>query len=237
VQSIDPISLNLWNLKNPTSLRVLNDVYSEAQRHPSASALAKLKATYLKTFPELAAAAKGQMEDVKTISDISSLFYAALYRGMRVRFKVKTLFKHGDDDDSSKDAAASDAGEDLSYLFFYKGHPEESTRLEGFTTTDELYQLRLDPMHDAETIQSPVAGVIVQLQSDSLTRYAESDRNGRFVFDGLPEGGYKLSAFAHEFPLNAQVVAGPQPFHMDQRAAPARSCCCRRGMSMSGEGA
>jgi hypothetical protein len=57
----------------------------------------------------------------------------------------------------------SDAGEDLSYLFFYKDHPEESARLEGFTTTERL---DFDPLHDPETVKSPVAGVIVELKSD-----------------------------------------------------------------------
>ncbi len=112
----------------------------------------------------------------------------------------------------------SDAGEDLAYLFFYKDHPEESARLEGFTSSDLSYQLRLDPMHDPESIQSPVPGVIVALQSNGLTRYAESDRNGRFIFDGLPKGDYKVSAFPHEYPLKTQLLAGPQSFHLDEKS-------------------
>lgn len=113
----------------------------------------------------------------------------------------------------------SDAGDDLAYLFFYKEQPEASTRIEGFATTDELYRLTLDRLHDPESIQSPVAGVVVELQSGRLTRFTETDRNGRFVFDGLPEGDYKLSAYAAGYPVNATLVAGPQAFH-----AEAKSC-------------
>ncbi len=296
VQSIDPISLNLWNMTSPASVRQFNSAYTDAQAADSASALDRFKDTYRKTFPDLAADAKRQLQDAKTASYVASLFYFSLYHGMRVRFRVKTLFKREDDDDAPKDASAkahqakddddapkkanakeqrakdldkkmddefldvwtpfgdcgysfqvgetylvyasdddegsdvyatgsctrtrrlSDAGEDLAYLFFYKDHPEESARLEGFASSDLSYQLRLDPMHDPEAIQSPVPGVIVALQSGGLTRYAESDRNGRFVFDGLPKGDYKVSAFPHEYPLKTQLLAGPQSFHLDEKS-------------------
>ena len=68
-------------------------------------------------------------------------------------------------------------------------------------------------------MKSPMAGVVVELQSDRLTRFAESDRNGRFVFDGLGEGDYKLSAFAAGYPVNPTLLAGPQAFHV-----PAKNC-------------
>jgi hypothetical protein len=113
----------------------------------------------------------------------------------------------------------SEAGEDLAYLFFYKDQPAASTRLDGFATTDELYRVTLDRLHDPERIQSPVAGAIIELQSDGLTRFAESDLNGRFVFDGLREGDYKVSAFGPGYPVNPQLLAGPQAFH-----AQAKSC-------------
>lgn len=265
VESIDPISLSLWNRVNPSSLRLLNQAYADAQQHPTAAALARFKDTYLQTFPDLAADASRQMQSAKTLAEVTSLFYDVLHRGMRVRFKVKTVLKHGDDDGKDDDSPEeslevwtpfgdcgydfqagetylvyateddegsslfstgsctrtrrlSDAGEDLAYLFFYKDRREESTRLEGFTTTDELYQLAFDPMHDPETIKSPVAGVIVELQSDRPTRYAEADRNGRFVFDGLREGDYKLSAFAHGYPLDTQLLAPPRPFHVEAKS-------------------
>ena len=104
----------------------------------------------------------------------------------------------------------SDAGEDLGYLFFYKNQPDASSQIEGFATSDRKGQLALDPMHDPAAIDSPVSGVIFQLQSDRFTRYSESDRNGRFVFDGLPDGTYQLSAFAAGYPKTNQLLAGPR---------------------------
>ena len=112
----------------------------------------------------------------------------------------------------------SEAGEDLAYLFFYKEQPAASTRLEGFTTTDELYRMTFDRLHDPETIKSPVAGAVVELQAGGLNRFAESDRNGRFVFDGLGEGDYRLSAFAAGYPVNPQLLAGPQAFHVQAKS-------------------
>lgn len=51
-----------------------------------------------------------------------------------------------------------------------------------------------------------------------LMRHAESDRNGRFVFDGLGEGEYELPAFAHGYPLNTQLLAGPRRVHIDRES-------------------
>jgi hypothetical protein len=112
----------------------------------------------------------------------------------------------------------SEAGEDLAYLFFYKDQPAASARLEGFATTDELYRMTFDRLHDPESIRSPVAGTVVELQSDGLTRFTETDRNGRFVFDGLREGIYKLSAFASGYPVNPNLLAGPQAFHVEAKS-------------------
>ena len=110
----------------------------------------------------------------------------------------------------------SDAGADLAYLFFYKNNRTESARLDGFATTDGS-QFDFDQLHDPEIIKSPVAGVIVELQSDRLLRYAVSDRNGKFVFDGLREGDYQISAFASGYPLNTKLLTGPQSFHIGRR--------------------
>jgi hypothetical protein len=56
-----------------------------------------------------------------------------------------------------------------------------------------------------------IVGVIVELRSDALRRYAQSDGDGGFLFDGLLEGNYQVSAFASGYPLNAQLLAGPKP--------------------------
>jgi hypothetical protein len=272
VQSIEPIFMNRWYMTNQSPMRSLNDAYNEAQQHPSAAALDRLKDTYLNIFPGLAPVEKRRLQAAGSIHDVASLFYSALDRGMRIRLKVRTLFKHEADDDDApkKDPKAkddddkkkppdfldvwttsddcgfefqigetylvyanndefgayyftgsctrtkrvSDAGEDLSYLFFYQEHPTESARLEGFTTTDGLNLPDFDPLHDPVTVKSPIAGVVVELKSDRLQRYAQSDANGRFLFDGLGEGDYQVSAYASGYPLNAQLLAGPKRFHV-----------------------
>jgi hypothetical protein len=316
VESIEPVFLSRWNLSSRSSVRSLNDAYTDAQQHPSAAALNHLKDEYLKIFPGLAADDKRKLAAANTTQAVGSLFYSAMDRGMRVRLKVDTLFKHEDDDDdppkASKDDHApktakvtnqkakddddddpmkqkgngkkdiakdssvktgkpvdsddkdedsfeiwtafgdcgvdfqagetylvyansdegtdyfftssctrtrrlSDSGEDLSYLFVYKNHPEESARLEGFVTTNERYKLDFDPLHNPSSIQSAVQGVVVELQSDRLTRYAESDRDGHFVFDGLRKGRYGVSAFAQGYPQDARLLVGPEPLQIDEK--------------------
>jgi len=273
VESIEPVSLNRWSLTNRSSLSLLNDAFADAQQHPSATALARLKDTYLKAFPGLGADDKHRLEGAATAPDIASLFSTALDRGTRVRFKVKTMFKHEEEDDDSSQAAKSgdrekkdaetlevwtpfgdcgfdfqagetylvyansdegsdyfftgtctrtrrlsDAGEDLTYLFLYKERPQESARLEGFSTTDGLGVQDFDQLHDPETIESPVADIIVELHSDRLTRYAQSNAHGRFLFDGLPAGDYQVSAFARGYPSNMQLLSGPHPLHIAEKS-------------------
>jgi hypothetical protein len=94
VQSIEPIFMNRWYMANQSPMRSLNDAYAEAQQHPSAAALARLKDAYLNIFPGLAPDEKRRLQGAGTIHDVASLFYSALDRGMRVRLKVRTLFKH-----------------------------------------------------------------------------------------------------------------------------------------------
>jgi len=112
----------------------------------------------------------------------------------------------------------SEAGEDLAYLYFYKNQPEASSRLEGFATSDRKSQLAIDPLHEPAAIGSPIAGVILQLKSDKLTRYAESDTGGRFLFDGLPEANYELSVFAKGYPKTNQLLAGPRRLHVKEKS-------------------
>ena len=263
VESMDPMFLNRWNLSSPSSVASLNEAYLDARQHPSGESIDRLKNAYRRAFPDLAADQQSRLQGAKTAAGVASLFYSGLGRGMHIRFRVKTLFKHEEDDDSPKSSEGSEefleiwtpfgdcgydfqagetylvyanndegssnslstdvctrtrrlseAGEDLAYLFFYKEQPAASARLEGFATTDELYRLTYDRLHDPETMKSPVGGVVVELQSDRLTRFAETDRNGRFVFDGLGEGDYKVSAFAPGYPVNPFLLAGPQPFHV-----------------------
>jgi hypothetical protein len=269
VETMEPMFLSRWNLSSQASIESLNEAYIDARQHPSDESIARLKGAYRKAFPDLAADQQSRLQSAKTAAGVASLFYSGLGRGMHVRFKVNTLFKHEDDDDDHQAEARpqagedaldvwtpfgdcgydfqagetyvvyanydegsanslstdvctrtrrlSEAGEDLAYLFFYRNQPK-SARLEGFTTTDELYRLTFDRLHDPESIHSPVAGVVVELETDRLTRFTESDRNGRFVFDGLREGNYKLSAYAAGYPVNPSLLAGPQAFPVEAKS-------------------
>ena len=311
VESIEPMFLNRWNDTSQSSLRLLNDTFIRAQEHPSADALAKLKDAYLKTFPDASPDRKSRVQRAGTVSGLAALFYSNVGHGMRVRFRVQTLFKHEDDDDDDspkqvttsksdreKDpkghddddrkaggkaenqapaagAAAqrpdkpeqndtpdffevwtpfgdcgvsfqtgetylvyatddeetsdslqtdnctrtrrlSDAGEDLAYLYFYKEHPEESTRIDGFATTNPGYRLDFNPLHP-ERIQPLIANAVIELQSHALTRFTETDQNGHFVFDGLPAGDYTLTVFDSDYPKGKQL-ADPQPVHLQPRS-------------------
>ena len=255
VESIEPIFLSRWNLASRAVLQSLNDAYVEAKRHPSDAALDRLKEICLKNFPDAA-------EDIraaKTADSVGSLFYETLNHGMRVRFKVRTLFKHDDEAQKSYDVwtpfgdcgidfqtgetylvyadndeasgllsttrctrtrRLTDAGEDLAYLFFPKEDKKLSARLEGFATTDQGYQLGLTKMHDPESVKSPVPGLVVELRSDHLTRYTDTDNHGHYIFDGLAEGDYKVSAFANSYPAKpglslTKPLAEPRSVHLD----------------------
>jgi hypothetical protein len=105
VEAVDPMFLNRWNDTSQTSLRSLNDAFIRAQDQPSADALAQLKEAYLHTFPDAPPDRKKRVQDAKTAAGVAAAFYSNIGRGMRVRFHVRTLFKHeGDDDDDRKGA-------------------------------------------------------------------------------------------------------------------------------------
>jgi hypothetical protein len=250
VESIEPIFLSRWNLSNPAILQSLNAAWIEAQQHQSEEALNRLKELCLRNFPDAA----DEIRSAKTVESVGSLFYTALNHGMKVTFKVRTLFKHDDEAEKSYDVwtpfgdcgidfqtgetylvyadndeasgllsttrctrtkRLTDAGEDLAYLYFRKEDKELSARLEGFATTDRDYQLDLTKMHDPDSVKAPAPGVVVQLRSDHLTRYAETDNKGRYVFDGLAEGDYNVSAFAGGYPARPKLLAGPRSVHLD----------------------
>jgi hypothetical protein len=123
----------------------------------------------------------------------------------------------------SRTRRLTDAGDDLAYLYFYKERHSDkegrgqSARIEGFATADVQYQLSLDRMHDPVAIKSPVPGVILELRSEGLARYATSDGKGKFVFDGLGAGEYVLSAFDRQYPVKQNLLAGPRKFSLAPR--------------------
>jgi hypothetical protein len=267
VESIQPIFLSRWYGADQSAMQALNAAFLRAQEHPSADSLRDLKDKYLGAFPELDDRQKKLVETADSLQQMTAFFASALDRGMRVHFKVRSVYKQGDDDDDAgkkdkketdfmdvwtasgdcgydfqigetylvyandeegadffftstcmRTKRLSDAGEDLAYLYFYKNQPEASSRLEGFITSDRKSQLEMDPTHEPSVIGSPIVGLILQLKSDRLTRYAESDPGGRFLFDGLPEGDYELSVFASGYPKTNQSLAGPRRLHVKEKS-------------------
>jgi hypothetical protein len=81
----------------------------------------------------------------------------------------------------------SEAGEDLTYLYFFQNDSAASGHLEGFLTS-EISQLNPDRFHYSEKIKSPVSDVVGELKYDGGVRYSAPDPGSRFVFDGLAKG-------------------------------------------------
>jgi hypothetical protein len=130
----------------------------------------------------------------------------------------ETYLVYADDDEESgrietdrcsRTRRLTDAGPDLAYLFFYRDN-DEAGRVEGFVTSNPLYQRELDRMHDPESIGSPAPAAVVELLSKSGARYTTTDSGGRFLFDGLDEGTYKVSVYEKGFPGMVHKLAGPK---------------------------
>jgi hypothetical protein len=118
----------------------------------------------------------------------------------------------------SRTRRVSDAGEDLGYLYFLQHDKEHSARLEGFVTSNLLYQAEHDTEHYTGAIHSPIAGAVLELRSGQSPRYTESDAGGRFVFDGLAAGTYHVTVFAPGYPREVQILAGPRQVRVDSSA-------------------
>lgn len=114
----------------------------------------------------------------------------------------------------TRTARVSEAGQDLAYLYFYQNGGAQSARLEGFATSD-AGKLHPDRFRYTGRIDSPVSGISVELQSGHNSFSTTPDANGRFVFDGLAEGEYKLFAYSRDTerskPLASPVTLRIQP--------------------------
>jgi hypothetical protein len=117
----------------------------------------------------------------------------------------------------SRTRRVSDAGEDLGYLYFLQNDKEHSARLEGFVTSNLLYQAEHDTQHYTGAIKSPIAGAVLELRSAQGPRYTESDGGGRFVFDGLAAGAYNVTVFAPGYPREVKILAGPRQVRVESK--------------------
>jgi hypothetical protein len=120
----------------------------------------------------------------------------------------------------------SDAGADLPYLSFVQIDPEKSGHLDGFVTSDSA--VKASPP-ESDRIPSPVAGILIELTSDDEVRYATSNQEGRFVFDGLADESYKLAGYRSEYPDPTQLVAGPDELKIKPKACSRHVLLARPG--------
>ena len=258
VESVTPTFLSRWNLEQGPSLKQLNEASERFLTERSPSNLTALKDTLRKTFPDLPPDDRRKLDAAKTHQALLALFSSVLDHGKHVRFRVRTVFRNGDDDDDddapetfevwtpfggcgydfqpgetylvyasndeetsimetdscTRTKRVSDAGPDLAYLFFYHDRENPAGRLEGFTTFDSRYQVQ---PHEADRIGSPAPGLTIELKSVSGSRYTTSDPSGRFVFDGLEAGDFKVAAYASGFPESIKLLSGPKQLHVDAR--------------------
>jgi hypothetical protein len=143
-----------------------------------------------------------------------------------INFQIgETYLVYADDDEESdimttgactRTRRLTDAGDDLAYLYFYKNYADIAGRLEGFVTSDLLYQRDLDLAHYTGRIGSPVSAV-VELKVGDRSRYTETNDKGRFVFDGLPASDFTVSAYAPGFPAETRQLAGPKTVRLEKR--------------------
>jgi hypothetical protein len=145
--------------------------------------------------------------------------------------KDETYLVYADDDEETnqistsicyRTARLSDAGPDLSYLYYVRNGGDKSTRLEGFVTSDNKARIDAEADRDMTAIASPVSDVVIELKSAALTLHTRTDPGGHFVFDGLDRGDYSVDVFDSRYPLLVKQLGFTQRFH-----AEARSCVRR----------
>jgi len=267
VESIEPNFLRDWNAAQKAGLVKLNEEYAKARTEATSGALARLKAAYSATFPDITEERKQKLGSARTADEVGKLFYGILDGGMRVRFRVRESFKHGDDDDDEggKDKPApksieiwtpfgdcgfdfqigetylvyadddeesgilstgscsrtrrlTDAGDDLAYLLFRREDADHSTRVEGYVTGDSYYQARIDKLHDPTSVNAPIAGAVVALETERGARYVRSGIDGRYVFDGVGQGSYTIRIFNREYPKDTGQLSPARTGRAEEKA-------------------
>jgi hypothetical protein len=102
VESISPTFLSDWSLSRRPSLQQLNLANERFLSDRSPQNLATLKDVFRKTFPDLPEDQRGRLDKADSQRSLVDLFSAVLGHGKRVRFRVSTVFRNGDDDDDRK---------------------------------------------------------------------------------------------------------------------------------------
>ena len=106
---------------------------------------------------------------------------------------------------------------DLGFLYFMRNAEKESTRLEGFVSTSFGDQNL--PRYE-DKVSSPLPGATLELDTGAGMRYTESNVEGRFSFDGLKAGDYRLSLLGPGFPRAPRTVILSHTFHAKEGSCP-----------------
>lgn len=106
---------------------------------------------------------------------------------------------------------------DFAYLYFLQNDEDESIRLEGFVSSSFADQ-NLPRYENA--VASPAPGATIELDTGTIARYAQTDAGGRFSFDGLKAGDYRVSLLAPGFPRTTRTVLVTHSFHADEHSCP-----------------
>ena len=139
----------------------------------------------------------------------------------------ETYLVYADDDEEtgtlstgtcSRTRRLTDAGEDLAYLFLQKLGAGKTSRLEGFVTGDSFYQTAIDKLHDPSDVKSPVASVLVALESGAERRMATTGLDGRFVFDGLTKGTYSVTVYKVDYPKDKQPLSPTRQVAVEEKS-------------------
>ena len=102
VESISPTFLSDGSLSRRPSLQQLNQANERFLFDHSPQNLTTLKDVFRKTFPDLPEDQRGRLDKADSQKSLVDLFSAVLGHGKRVRFRVSTVFRNGDDDDDQK---------------------------------------------------------------------------------------------------------------------------------------
>ena len=118
VESISPTFLSDWSLSRRPSLQQLNEANERFLSDRSPRNLATLKDVFRKTFPDLPEEQRGRLDKADSQKSLVDLFSAVLGHGKRVRFRVSTVFRNGDDHDDDQKANAKADDDDAKDQFF-----------------------------------------------------------------------------------------------------------------------
>jgi hypothetical protein len=230
VESVEPSFLNRWNRSKSSSLPLSQQLAGMdlPESYKRQLAAAKTDDDMARLFYAVVAQGRRVRFKVKTTFRGEESVEVWTDSGdCGYDFQVgETYLVYADEDEESgrintsvcyRNRRLSDAGDDLAYLFFYGNGGDESARLEGFVTADEFYQRDLDRAHDPEKVKLPAPGVILELNSGQARRYTQSDRDGRFVFDGLAGGEYSVSVFDAGYPEQVRLLAGPARVQVEKK--------------------